>query len=39
MITGENIHKTYGPIEVLKGVNITVQKGEIVSSQTAFWGM
>ncbi|RYY55151.1 MAG: ABC transporter ATP-binding protein [Chitinophagaceae bacterium] len=31
MITGENIHKTYGAVEVLKGVNITVQKGEIVS--------
>lgn len=31
MITGENIHKTYGSIEVLKGVNIGVQKGEIVS--------
>jgi len=31
MITGENIHKTYGTVEVLKGVNISVQKGEIVS--------
>ncbi|RYY61853.1 MAG: ABC transporter ATP-binding protein [Chitinophagaceae bacterium] len=31
MITGENIHKTYGAVEVLKGVNIQVQKGEIVS--------
>lgn len=31
MITGENIHKTYGTVEVLKGVNIEVQKGEIVS--------
>lgn len=31
MITGENIHKTYGTIEVLKGVNIEVRKGEIVS--------
>jgi len=31
MITGENIHKRYGAIEVLKGVNIEVRQGEIVS--------
>ncbi|MET0637198.1 MAG: ABC transporter ATP-binding protein [Chitinophagaceae bacterium] len=31
MITGENIHKTYGTVEVLKGVNIEVGRGEIVS--------
>ena len=31
MITGKNIHKKYGPVEVLKGVDIDIQKGEIVS--------
>jgi lipoprotein-releasing system ATP-binding protein len=31
MISGINIHKSYGPVEVLKGVNIEVKKGEIVS--------
>lgn len=31
MITGKNIHKKYGPVEVLKGVDIEIQKGEIVS--------
>ena len=31
MITAENIHKSYGKLEVLKGVNLTVNKGEIVS--------
>ncbi|MFI5134094.1 MAG: ABC transporter ATP-binding protein [Chitinophagales bacterium] len=31
MLTGKNIYKRYGPIEVLKGVNIEVNKGEIVS--------
>ncbi len=31
MITGKNIHKRYGPVEVLKGVDIDIQKGEIVS--------
>src|SRR5690349_18945406 len=31
MITGKNIHKKYGTVEVLKGVDIQVQKGEIVS--------
>jgi lipoprotein-releasing system ATP-binding protein len=31
MITGKNIHKKYGSLQVLKGVDIEVQKGEIVS--------
>jgi lipoprotein-releasing system ATP-binding protein len=31
MLTGKNIYKKYGPVEVLKGVDIDVQKGEIVS--------
>lgn len=31
MLTGKNIYKRYGPIEVLKGVNIEINKGEIVS--------
>lgn len=31
MLTATNIHKRYGAIEVLKGVDITVQKGEVVS--------
>ena len=31
MITGKNLHKSFGDIEVLKGVNIDVKKGEIVA--------
>ncbi|RUA29981.1 MAG: lipoprotein-releasing system ATP-binding protein LolD [Bacteroidetes bacterium] len=31
MIKAENIIKTYGRLQVLKGVNLEVQKGEIVS--------
>jgi lipoprotein-releasing system ATP-binding protein len=31
MLSGKNIHKKYGPVEVLRGVNIEVKKGEIVS--------
>lgn len=31
MLIGENIHKTYNNLQVLKGVNIQVNKGEIVS--------
>lgn len=31
MITGKNIHKKYGSVEVLKGVEIEIKKGEVVS--------
>ena len=31
MITGKNIHKKYGIVEVLKGVDIEISKGEIAS--------
>lgn len=31
MLTAKNIHKRYGIVEVLKGVDISVSKGEIVS--------
>lgn len=31
MIEVKNIHKSFGPLEVLKGVSLVVEKGEIVS--------
>lgn len=31
MISGKNIHKSYGQLEVLKGIDIVITKGEIVS--------
>lgn len=31
MITAENIHKKYGELEVLKGVDLHIKKGEIVA--------
>ena len=31
MVTGKNIHKRYGAVEVLKGVDMEVQRGEVVS--------
>jgi lipoprotein-releasing system ATP-binding protein len=31
MLTATNIHKRYGTVEVLKGVDITINKGEVVS--------
>ena len=31
MITAKNIEKSYGKLSVLKGVNITINKGEIIS--------
>src|ERR1043165_6117114 len=31
MLTAKNIHKSYGAVEVLKGVDVTIEKGEVVS--------
>ncbi|HTD92837.1 MAG TPA: ATP-binding cassette domain-containing protein [Chitinophagaceae bacterium] len=31
MVTGKNIHKRYGAVEVLKGVDMEIQRGEVVS--------
>jgi lipoprotein-releasing system ATP-binding protein len=31
MLSGNNITKNYGPLQVLKGVDISIEKGEIVS--------
>lgn len=31
MITGKNIHKRYGTVEVLRGVDLQIQKGEVVA--------
>jgi lipoprotein-releasing system ATP-binding protein len=31
MISGKNIHKKYGSVEVLRGVDVEIAKGEIVS--------
>jgi len=31
MLTGKNIYKRYGQVEVLKGVNLEIKKGEVVS--------
>ena len=31
MIEVKNIHKSFGTLEVLKGVDLTVERGEIVS--------
>jgi lipoprotein-releasing system ATP-binding protein len=31
MISGKNIHKSYGPLEVLKGIDLEINKGEIIS--------
>jgi lipoprotein-releasing system ATP-binding protein len=31
MISGKNIHKSYGSLEVLKGIDLKISKGEIVS--------
>lgn len=31
MVTGKNIHKRYGPVEVLRGVDMEIRRGEVVS--------
>lgn len=31
MITADNIHKNYGSVQVLKGVNLHIKKGEVVA--------
>ena len=31
MIKAENIRKSFGPLQVLKGIDLEVRKGEIVS--------
>ena len=31
MIEIENVRKSFGPLEVLKGINLTVNKGEVVT--------
>ena len=31
MIEIENVHKSFGQLEVLKGINLTVQKGEVLT--------
>ncbi|MCC6723801.1 MAG: lipoprotein-releasing system ATP-binding protein LolD, partial [Saprospiraceae bacterium] len=31
MIQATNIHKSYGELRVLKGVDLSIQQGEIVS--------
>lgn len=31
MLQATNIHKTYGTLQVLKGINLTISKGEVVS--------
>ena len=31
MITAKNIHKSYGELHVLKGVDVSIQEGEVVS--------
>ena len=31
MLTAKNIHKTYGKLQILKGVDLQVEKGEIVT--------
>lgn len=31
MITAKNIHKSFGPLEVLKGIDLNIKQGEVVS--------
>ena len=34
MITAKNIHKYYGDLEVLKGIDLEIQKGESSNDQS-----
>jgi lipoprotein-releasing system ATP-binding protein len=31
LLTAQNIHKRYGTVEILKGVDVSIEKGEVVS--------
>src|SRR6478672_736394 len=31
LLTAQNIHKRYGTVEILKGVDITIERGEVAS--------
>lgn len=31
MIVAKNVHKKYGDVEILKGVNLHIKKGEIIA--------
>jgi lipoprotein-releasing system ATP-binding protein len=31
LLTAQNIHKRYGPVEILKGVDVSIERGEVVS--------
>jgi lipoprotein-releasing system ATP-binding protein len=31
MVEGKGIHKSFGELEVLKGIDVTIESGEIVS--------
>ena len=33
MIEVKNVHKSFGNLEVLKGVDLTVDKGEVISRE------
>ena len=35
MVKAQNIHKSYGDLEVLKGINLEINQAEIVSINSA----